>query len=491
MIVVVLVILGLLFAQFTFAQITTPLKPASTSTNVNTIGTVAWTNAGNALSNDDTYATVAVSGGAISNYLQVTNFGFTIPSEATITGIAVTIGRFENTTNTGNDVRDHTLRLMKAGVLVGDNDANTGTDWPTTEAAATYNGSTNTLWGTTWTPAEINASNFGIALAVNSTNVRTASVDYIQIQITYTGTYKSEFQSMSTGSTNWCQGEERTISVTVKNTGTLTWTTGWPLINLGVKWNNNSPNWLDYHIRTSANNLAPGATGTYFFTIKATDHNGTAYGSPLALGTNNLTFDVVYEGLSWFGDNGGGVGPGNAKYISPNQTIATSPLDKTVAAAISTMCAGNSTNITVTSSAVGTSYQLRNNSDNSLIGSPVVGNGGTINLPTGTLTSTTTFNVLATIVCSVQMTNTPTVTVNPLPVATVTAQANVSCFGGSDGSLTILASGGTGSSWSFSVNNGTNYTPAANPHVFGGLNATTAYAVRVKDAAGCESKSIQ
>ncbi|RII26153.1 MAG: hypothetical protein CXR31_10620 [Geobacter sp.] len=44
------------------------------------------------------------------------------------------------------------------------------------------------MWGTTWTPADINASNFGVALAcVNQSTgaTRTASVDYITVTVTY------------------------------------------------------------------------------------------------------------------------------------------------------------------------------------------------------------------------------------------------------------------------------------------------------------------
>jgi hypothetical protein len=96
------------------------------------------------------------------------------------------------------------------------------------------------------------------------------------------------------------------------------------------------------------------------------------------------------------------------------------PLDKTITAQNSPICSGNGTNIQVASSQNGVNYQLRDNADNSLVGSAVGGNGGTINLPTGVLNSTTTYNVLATNAttnCSVQMTGTITVTVNPTPSA--------------------------------------------------------------------------
>ena len=40
------------------------------------------------------------------------------------------------------------------------------------------------------------------------------------------------------GPANWCAGETRTVSVTVKNIGTTTWiATGANPINIGAKWN--------------------------------------------------------------------------------------------------------------------------------------------------------------------------------------------------------------------------------------------------------------
>lgn len=97
-----------------------------------------------------------------------------------------------------------------------------------------------------------------------------------------------------------------------------------------------------------------------------------------------------------------------------------------VGATANPICAGQSTSITVANSEVGVNYQLRNNADNSNVGSPVAGTGGTINLPTGALTTTTTFNVRAVNVlggCAVQLTQTKTITVNTLPNAGLTVRA--------------------------------------------------------------------
>ncbi|MFQ6603893.1 PA14 domain-containing protein, partial [Flavobacterium sp. C3NV] len=238
--------------------------------------------------------------------------------------------------------------------------------------------------------------------------------------------YKSQIISADLGSSTWCAGETRTVSVVIKNVGKLAWTDGGGKnFNIGIKWNGESTTiWNDYHVRVDAQNLAPGETKTYYFNITASRRTVTAYGAKLGTGSNNITFDVVSEGISWFKDNNGGIGPGNKAFVSPTQTIVTSPDDRTVSAVNSTICIGTGTNITVASSQSGVSYQLRNGTTN--VGSAVNGTGGNINLPTGPLSTTTTFNVLATLTsssCPLQMTNTPTVTVNSLsgtPVDTYT-----------------------------------------------------------------------
>jgi len=77
------------------------------------------------------------------------------------------------------------------------------------------------------------------------------------------------------------------------------------------------------------------------------------------------------------------------------------------------------------------------------------------------------------------------------PITSVTGTANISCFGNSDGTITILASNGTGP-YNYSVDNGVNWTPAVpvlpNPYVYGGLIANQAYKIRVRDSNGCVSK---
>lgn len=150
-------------------------------------GNRAWTNAGNVTADDTNYATAPMSGGEISRYIRARNFGFTIPTGATITGITATVMRQSSSNGGGNSVKDETIRLMKNLTIVGNNYAG-NVDWPTTMTAANYGTGTTDLWGTTWTEADINNANFGMFFRVlneSNNNSRTASVDYIEITVYY------------------------------------------------------------------------------------------------------------------------------------------------------------------------------------------------------------------------------------------------------------------------------------------------------------------
>jgi hypothetical protein len=124
--------------------------------------------------------------------------------------------------------------------------------------------------------------------------------------------WQAQFISMSAGSSSWCSGETRTVTVSVKNVGLSTWTDASPDINVGIKWNADP----DYLVRTDANGLAPGATQTYSLTVTA----------PSTSASNNLTFDVVNEGACWFGNNNGTCGPGNTVFTSSAITVYLPPV---------------------------------------------------------------------------------------------------------------------------------------------------------------------
>jgi len=67
-----------------------PNNPSGTATETGG-GTVDWTNPGNITSSDDNRATAVLGKGDTSYYLKGTDFGFSIPSDATIQGIKVEI----------------------------------------------------------------------------------------------------------------------------------------------------------------------------------------------------------------------------------------------------------------------------------------------------------------------------------------------------------------------------------------------------------------
>lgn len=82
---------------------------------------------------------------------------------------------------TYTDVIDATVKLLKGGSVVGDNKADAVTKWPSSDADKAYGGSAD-LWGTTITPAEVNASDFG---AVVSATVAggTARIDQMRMTV--------------------------------------------------------------------------------------------------------------------------------------------------------------------------------------------------------------------------------------------------------------------------------------------------------------------
>ncbi|MFH1118384.1 MAG: PKD-like domain-containing protein, partial [Bacteroidota bacterium] len=167
--------------------------------------------------------------------------------------------------------------------------------------------------------------------------------------ISWDPAYRAQFNSMDFGSTTWCAGETRTVSVNVTNTGQATWTDAFPDVNIGLKWNTNGANWADYYVRTDAGNLAPGDSRTYYLTITASNNTGGGYTTPLANGLNNLTFDVVKEADCWFGNNNGSCGPGNNVFASPAITIInTTPAQPSIITGAAAPCTGSSQTYSVT-----------------------------------------------------------------------------------------------------------------------------------------------
>jgi hypothetical protein len=159
----------------------TMTRTTSTDTN-NPSSASGWTNSTNVFTSNGSDAHTTISGDNVSANLNVTGFGFSIPANATITGIEVEI---ERAASNSSSLEDDDVYLLKAGSPSGDDKRSTS-DWSTFDSTRSY-GDSSDLWGTSWTPAQVNASNFGVRLQVlnhNGSN-RTAYVDHVQVQVWY------------------------------------------------------------------------------------------------------------------------------------------------------------------------------------------------------------------------------------------------------------------------------------------------------------------
>jgi hypothetical protein len=155
-----------------------PLEPTdSIIQSPSTATSPHWLNPTNVFASNNSYATW---NGTTFGTLTVENFGLNIPSDQQITGIEVLVEK--SATNTG--VEDRGVRLRKNGTVVG-NSLNDGTfDWPVTDTVFTYGSPTN-LWGESWTPADVNAANFGLDFTAVSYIGGNARIDHIQIRVHY------------------------------------------------------------------------------------------------------------------------------------------------------------------------------------------------------------------------------------------------------------------------------------------------------------------
>jgi hypothetical protein len=132
-----------------------------TMADVDTVGTIAWADVNNAKSSDDAKATVIAFG--TTHYLKATNFGFSIPTGATINGILVEIERRKDSLDGTYDTE---IKIVKSNGSIGTtNKAYTTTMWNNFDEYVSY-GSSIDLWGEAWTAEDINDTDFGVALSI-------------------------------------------------------------------------------------------------------------------------------------------------------------------------------------------------------------------------------------------------------------------------------------------------------------------------------------
>ncbi|MBK9338507.1 MAG: PKD domain-containing protein [Lewinellaceae bacterium] len=454
---------------------------AGTGTNVTGVGTVAWTNPGNIVSDNGSSATASrgTDGTVTTNYLQGTNLGFTIPSGATINGIQVSMNRFASVSSGSDNVQDNIVRLIKAGTVTGDNKAVAG-NWATATGTVVSYGGASDLWGTTWTPAQINASNFGAALSANITRdngIVTGSVDYISITVYYTIDHTISWYTVSSGGTAVQTESSLTTFNPVGDAEVLM--AGAPYSSLN---NTNTPGtytfWAECSLypdcRTAVDfviNPGPSCSitgsdpvcanstghvymgsggGTYSWSIAG---NGTINGSTTnptvtvdagTAGTYTVTLTVTNAGCT--------------SSCSKTVTVNTNPT-AAIGGALS-FCAGSSTTLTASG---GTSYLWDDNSTNAM----------------RTISAAGTYTVQVTDGNGCTDTETATVTQNAAPAAVTASGAGTFC-----GSTTITAdNGGDGTIYFQGTTSGGMST--ANASASEVVTSSGTYYFRARSADGC------
>ncbi len=164
----------------------TAATSAGTGADNSGVGTQAWSNPTRVVASDNSRATATNASAFVTHYLVGSQFGFSIPSGATINGILAEIEKSNNLAGTF-ECQDSKVRIVKADASIGTTDKAAGGNWPNNagEAYTSY-GSSSDLWGETWTDTDINDTDFGVAISATCTGGANARVDHIRITVTYT-----------------------------------------------------------------------------------------------------------------------------------------------------------------------------------------------------------------------------------------------------------------------------------------------------------------
>ena len=158
-----------------------------------------WTSVGNVGADDGSNASITAASYDTNDYsyvIRASNYSAGVPAGATIDGIKVEIEGYCDTNELSKDVL---VQLSKDNAaLVGDNYAK-GTDLETSATVRTYGGAAD-KWGTTWTAAEVNATDFAVHFAYQATQANSdLYVDFVRVTIYYTATESHSGTSTVTG----------------------------------------------------------------------------------------------------------------------------------------------------------------------------------------------------------------------------------------------------------------------------------------------------
>lgn len=144
-------------------------------------------NPANAYADDGSYVSQGTGasgfGDGLAGAVRYTGFGFSIPTGATILGV---VAKWEKYSADPSNTYDASVKLVKAGSAAGDSKSQFVT-WPASPTILEYGGQFD-LWGNTLTPADVNASNFGLYINWVFTNLGTTPVvfyDYVKLTVYY------------------------------------------------------------------------------------------------------------------------------------------------------------------------------------------------------------------------------------------------------------------------------------------------------------------
>lgn len=152
--------------------------------NDSSVGTVPWNNPTNAQgppSGPFANALTGLTSGIQSNWLTTTNYGFTVPTGATIVGVQVC---YTIRNNPGGPVSQRDVSLWNGGAI-GTVDSSMPN--PTNVFTVKCLGGPTSLWGASLTPAIVNSSTFGAAMKLQNINSdMETDVEACQVTIFYT-----------------------------------------------------------------------------------------------------------------------------------------------------------------------------------------------------------------------------------------------------------------------------------------------------------------
>lgn len=154
-------------------------------------------NVSNVLVSDGSYCTAVCGGGsdAFCNGIMLTNFGFSIPTGATVVGLVAEVKCHQDGTSSNGATINVIGTTKDASTTYRSYTGFGGAVLPTSDAYVTF-GDSATLWGNpgfygSYTPAEVNSSNFGLRLLTvyNATHdgaTYTLFIDHVRFTVYYT-----------------------------------------------------------------------------------------------------------------------------------------------------------------------------------------------------------------------------------------------------------------------------------------------------------------